>query len=653
MRDENLAKSRFVDIKDRLTMENTADIPALPLSAKGVEKFLAGRNVEGIGPVFARQLVDRFGTEAIRILRDDPEKATDISGLGEARARTASLSLNNLRFPAELLAFLASCGVSEIFISRILSKYGKKTIPVILNDPYSMIGEVWQLSFFTADKIGHALRIAKEDPRRLVGALLTAVKHYAEEGHLFATPEEAVSRAALMTGAEKASIEKAIPIALESKRLILSRGGLYLPVFYNAEKQGAEKINLLSQTKMPEMKPENIPAMTVDGHPFSAGQKEAIAKALSSTVMVLTGGPGTGKTTALKVLIEELKARGRKVTLAAPTGRAAKRMAALTGERTSTIHSLLGYRPGEGYHRRMLDTDTLIIDEGSMMEQVLLHHLLDALRPGSQLIIVGDPDQLPAIGAGDVLRDLILSGKIPVAHLDENFRQSQGSLIDAGARSINAGKIPESDYSGDFIIIPEKPSEIHDRIIELVADELPAKKGIDPMKIQVVTPQQIGPLGARQLNRDLQQRLNPEGPALQRGATTLRLGDPVMQTANSSARGVYNGEIGRITSVNTEKQTLEVTFTDGRTSEYQRSELTELVLAYATTVHKLQGSEAPYVIIPVTMAHKPMLYRNLLYTAVSRASRLCLLVGETEALEYAIANTPSASRHSNFRHRLH
>lgn len=369
--------------------------------------------------------------------------------------------------------------------------------------------------------------------------------------------------------------------------------------------------------------------------------------------MVITGGPGSGKTTVVKGIIDMFEHRGAKVVLCAPTGRAAKRLEALSGHHASTIHSLLGYRQGEGYCHKKLDADVLIIDEGSMMEQVLFNHLLQALRPGARIILVGDADQLPAIGAGDVLRDLIVSGIVPAVHLDENFRQGEGSLIASGARAINDGRLPQSDPERDLMVIAEPTvSRIHEKILSLVADELPGQRGISPQDIMVVTPLQIGRLGARMLNIDLQERLNPVGPELRRGGTTMRLGDPVMQTANSRERGVYNGEVGRITDVDLVEQRLEVTFSDGRKSGYARSELGELRLAYATTVHKLQGSEARNVIIPVTMAHKPMLYRNLIYTAVSRATHLCVLVGEEEALRYAIGNAPSGTRNSNFKHRL-
>lgn len=625
----------------------------LPITAAGVEEFLASRWVEGIGAAYARRLTDRFGADAVKVLTEEPERAEEISGLGASRIATARESIFAIKWNLNLMLFLFSCGVGDTFIDRIFRKYRKRTEDVVLNDPYAMVEQVWQLSFYTADKIGKALGIPADDPRRLSAALVTAVKQYAEDGHLYATSEQAEERAAKISGVSVEKIKEALPIAIDTGRIVDDMGGLYLPVFHTAEKEAAEKIAQLASVELKPVNEDHIPAKSELGHTYSPMQRDAIRTALQSPVMAITGGPGSGKTTVVKGIIDMLECDGKKVILAAPTGRAAKRLSTLTGAHATTIHSLLGYRQGEGYYTKKIDADLLIIDEGSMMEQVLFNHLLQAVGEGTRIILVGDVDQLPAIGAGDVLRDIIASGVIPVARLEENFRQSEGSLIASGARAINSGAVPDSDPERDFIIIPEStPKKIHDRILSLVADEMPAARGINVTEIQVVTPQQIGTLGARQLNIDLQELLNPDGPALRRGGTIMRLGDPVMQTANSRERGVYNGEIGRITYVSTEEQKLDVTFSDGRKSTYARSELSELTLAYATTVHKLQGSEAKHIIIPVTMAHKPMLYRNLLYTGVSRATDLCILVGEKEALEYAVSHSPATTRNSNFRNRL-
>ena len=623
------------------------------LTEEGAVAFLASKWVEGIGEVYARRLVDKFGIDVLRILTEEPEKAEAVEGLGKSRVEKAVESLRNIPYPADLLAFLFSCGLSDREIEKIFGKYRKRTRETVMTDPYSMVEDVWRFSFFSADKIGKRLGIPADDLRRLKGALLTGVKRFAEDGHLFATPDQAIALAASIAKVEPEKVRDAVKPLVESGRLVESKGGLYLPVFYKAEKEGAAKLRELASTAVEYFPVERLPRVSEEGHEYSEEQLSALETALNSPVSVLTGGPGSGKTTVLKGVIEAMEREGKKVLVAAPTGRAAKRASNLTGADATTIHRLLGYRQGEGYHTKAIDTDMLIIDEGSMMEQVLFDHLLQALRPGTRVVLVGDVDQLPAIGAGDVLRDMIDSGKVPVARLSENFRQGEGSLIAAGARSINSGELPESDPERDFMMIEEESvTGIHDRILSLMAEELPSRYGIAPGDIQVVTPQQIGPLGARQLNIDLQARLNPSGPALRRGSTTMMLGDPVMQTANSRERGVYNGEVGRIVEVDTEGQKIKVEYSDGRESEYSRSELSELVLAYATTVHKLQGSEVRYMIFPVTMAHKPMLYRNLLYTGVSRATELCVLVGEEEALRYAVGNSPDSTRNSNFKYRL-
>lgn len=622
------------------------------LTPEGVVDFLAGPHVDGIGPVFARRLVERFGTDTVRILIEEPKLASAIPGLGAARVAAARDSLINMPFGPELPAFLASCGVSEVYIDRIIRKYGKRAVETVADDPYGLVENVWQLSFNIAEKIGHAMGIAADDPRRLRGALLTALKRYAENGHLFATPDEAVVAAASIAGVEPEKISEQIGPLVESGRAVLSRGGLYLPVFYKAEKEGAVKLLELASCQSDAVTPDEIPQYAREGQCYTAEQRAAIKTALESPVMVLTGGPGSGKTTVLRGIIDVLEQHDKNVVLAAPTGRAAKRMTAMTGVEATTIHRLLGFRQGEGYRKRSIDTDVLIIDEGSMMEQVLFNHLLQALHQGTKIIIVGDVDQLPAIGAGDVLRDLIESGAIPVVYLEENFRQAKGSGIAAAATAINRGLQPET--SKDFIIIEEPSAKsIRDRILSLISDRLPSEIDVAPADIRVVTPQQVGFLGVRQLNTDLQKRINPTGPEIRRGITIFRVGDPVMQISNSRERGLYNGETGQITGIDSDADTLDVTFSNGRVSRYNRSELSELTLAYAITVHKLQGSEIPYMVMPVTMIHKPMLYRNLLYTAVSRARKLCVIVCEPDSLLYTISNIPSRRRNSNFRHRLH
>lgn len=643
----------FINMKNTSTNNNKEETLVLPVTEKGVMELLSSDAVEGIGDTYARKLVEKYGIDAVRKLRDEPDTITGIPGLGASRLASASESLSQLKRPLDLLLFLYSCGVGTLFVDRIFGKYRNRTYEVVTSDPYQMVENVWRLSFFTADKIGKVLGIPLDDPRRLKGALLTAVKHFAENGHLFATPEQAMDYAAEISGVDKDKFPEIVDSLIADGRIVKSRGGLYLPVYYEAERNGAERLLDLAAVKVDSTDIQDLPTHDVKGNEYTPRQKDAIKIAVENPVMVLTGGPGSGKTTVLKGILDYFEKKGLKFILAAPTGRAAKRMSALTGYDASTIHHLLGYRQGEGYYNKSIDTDVLVIDEGSMMEQVLFDHLLEAVKPGTRIIMVGDVDQLPAIGAGDVMRDLIKSNSVPVVELDENFRQEAGSFIAAGAKAINQGEMPEAKEDENFIIIDENGVKaIHDRILSLVSQELPATYSISPTEIQVVTPQQMGPLGARQLNIDLQNRLNPDAPGIKRGASSMRLGDPVMQTANSRERGLYNGEVGRIVEVDPEEKFLIVEYSGGRRSKYLRSELSELILAYATTVHKLQGSEVDYMVMPVTMTHRPMLYRNLLYTGVSRARKLCVLVGEEEAIRYAVENNRDTVRNSNFSSRL-
>lgn len=635
-------------------MSDVDRLAQLRLTDNGIANFLASPYVEGIGKVYASRIVERFGTDTLDVIATSPASLAEIPGLGQGKIDSLTSSIGSLKYPPQLLAFLFSCGLSDMMIEKIISHYGTKLVTdVILYDPYEMVEDVWKLSFFTADKIGRGLGIAPDDPRRLRGALLTAVKLYAEDGSMFATEAEALATASRITGVPEETIRPEIATLTADSRLISSRGGLYLPVYYKAESEGAAKIATIVSAPHQADVPLTLPSTDKEGHSYTSRQLQAIETALTHPVSVLTGGPGTGKTTVIRGITELLEAQGKEVVLAAPTGRAAKRMSDLAGAEAQTIHRLLGHRPGDRYRNKSLDMDVLIIDEGSMLEQVLFNHLLQAVPPTTRLIIVGDVDQLPSIGAGDVLRDLIRSGTVPVISLTDNFRQSAGSGIAANARAINAGLLPEGSAGSDFSIIREPSArKIHDRILSLVSHEIPSRQHIDPREIQVVTPQQEGPLGARQLNIDLQQMINPDGPEIKKGMKTFRLGDRVMQTSNSYDRHIYNGETGWVSAIDPDNQTLEVTFSDGNRSTYTRKSLSELSLAYATTVHKLQGSEVEYMVMPVASCHKPMLYRNLLYTGVSRARSLCVLVGEDEAIRTAIGNSQPNRRNTNFRHRL-
>ena len=632
-------------------MENTK-ANRFKFTEDGVKAFLKSSAVEGIGKVYADRLVDKYGTNVIQMLLEAPTSIKDVRGVGETRLLEASESLKQYRYSPDITLMLYSAGVPELFVDRIFGKYRKMAAEIIITDPYSMVEDVWRLSFFTADKIGTYLGIKKDDSRRLRGAVVTAIKHFADNGHLFAWADEALEYASKITGIPASRIAEEINPLITDGRIVSDKGGLYLPVFYNAEKGVADTLREKIAQTPDKIDDVIIPSYDIQGYKYTASQLEAIRMALNNRVMVLTGGPGSGKTTVLKGILDVLDRQKKKVLLVAPTGRAAKRMSTLTGREASTIHRLLGYRQGEGYRVKKIEADVIVIDEASMLEQVMFKHLLDAVG-NTQLILVGDVDQLPSIGAGNVLRDLIESGKIPTIALTENFRQAEGSLISEAARRINRGEYPEFDETRNFIFEEANTiSQIEEKILKLVSEELPQKYGIVPVDIIVVTPQQIGELGVRHFNIELQKRLNPAGPQIARGETIMRLGDPVMQTVNSSARGIYNGETGVIVEVDEENVSLSVKFSDGRFSVYKGKEIGELVLAYAASVHKLQGSEIKNMVMPVSMNHKPMLYRNLIYTAISRAKNLCVLVGRPEALEYAIANNAVGNRNSNLKNRL-
>lgn len=623
------------------------------LSEEGLIGFLASPYVKGIGKSYARKLVDKFGFALLDPDFDFSRLSGAVSGLGESKINDLQASLQALKFKPEVAVMLFSAGLSDAEVEKILSHYGRNAALAIGEDPYDMVENVWKLSFFTADKIGRWLDYKNDDPRRIRGALLTAVKFYAEKGNMFATEEQAVNTAAALAGVPVEKVRPELEYLIGDERLVRSRGGIYLPVYYEAEKEAAVKIRRLIRRNKPLAEDYEVPVNDIEGNPLNNDQIRAIRAVMDNSVTVITGGPGTGKTTTLRGIISMFEDMGKHVVLAAPTGRAAKRMSELSGAEAKTIHRLLGYSMGRGYRNKHFKADILVIDEASMLEQVLFRHLLDALEDNTKVVLIGDTHQLPSIGAGNVLDDLIRSGAVPVVELKENFRQKNGSMIAATAEAIKAGESPLAVSESDFMMVEVKDSsELHEMVLTTVAVEIPAKYGVDPKDIQVMTPQQEGPLGARQLNLDIQARVNPDGPEIKRGMKTFRLGDRVMQVSNSSEHDTYNGETGWISALYPEALALEVTFHDGKKEFYPKERLRELSLAYATTVHKMQGSETDYMVMVLTSEHRQMLYRNLLYTGISRAKKLCVLIGEKKALETAIANDTKAIRNSNFIYRL-
>lgn len=626
----------------------------LPLvSEEGLVSFLSSSWIKGIGKTFAQRIAKKVGRAILNKEFDFDKDLKEVPGLGESKINELKQSLLELKYNPLALAVLFSAKIGGADVEKIAGHYGRKLDQVIFTEPYDMVENVWKVSFFTADKLGRLLGVPQDDPGRIRGALLTAVKFYAERGSMFATEEEAVKTASSLTGVEEEKVREQIRILVDEEKLINSLDGLYLPPYYIAEQGAAEKLKDIIRNFREDELIFDIPTTDLSGNPLNKGQIDAIRTVMANPVTVITGGPGTGKTTALRGIIRMYEDMDKKVVLAAPTGRAAKRMSDLAGMEAKTIHRLLGYSMGRGYRNKKFDADLLVIDEASMLEQVLFNHLLDAVGTDTRIVLVGDTQQLPSIGAGDVLNQMIESGAVPVVRLSENFRQKEGSMISANAEDIRLGQPPRSEAADDFMLLTEEGEpELKERVLRLLSEEIPSLCGILPRDIQVVTPQQEGDLGAKQLNLDIQERINPDAPEVKRGLKRFRLGDRVMQTTNSSDKNIYNGETGWISDVDVEGQSVEVSFHDGKKIRYDKGSLKELSLAYATTVHKLQGSETDYMIMVLANTHRPLLYRNLLYTGVSRARRLCVLLGESKAIRRAIDNDSPSVRNSRFKERL-
>lgn len=635
----------------------------MPATIYGIEKYLGSGLVKGIGPVFAKSIVSKFGAETLNVIDNEPHRLLEVPKLGKKRVERIKESWEKQKDIKEVMVFLQGHGVSTAFAAKIYRKYEKESIAKVKENPYQLADDIWGIGFKTADGIASKMGYGKNDPRRCRSGILYTLNDLAEEGHVYAEPEQLIEAATKLLEAEEAPVRQALADMIEAKDVIAESDVVYLPPFYYAENGSANRLKtLLTDTNILDnsiaAEPEAQYGMSqIDGIVYDEVQQAAIDKAMDSKVMVLTGGPGTGKTTTTQGIIAAFKARNLQILLAAPTGRASKRMTEATGMEAKTIHRLLEYNPMDGYKRNEenpLEGDALIVDECSMIDILLFYNLMKAIPSNMRLILVGDIDQLPSVGAGNVLRDIIDSQQIPVVRLTRIFRQAQSSRIVMNAHAINAGKYPnisngkETDF---FFIKQEDADEMLKLIIGLVRDRLPKKYGFPAKEIQVLTPMQRGTVGAGNLNIELQNALNPSGASLARGGYTYRQGDKVMQIRNNYDKNVFNGDIGYITAVDTNERTLTVTF-DSRLVEYDITELDELTLAYAITIHKSQGSEFPVVVMPITMKHYVMLQRNLINTGITRAKKICVLVGTTKALAYAIHNNTVSKRNTKLKERL-
>ncbi len=652
----------------------------LPATVFGIEKYLGSGLIKGVGPRFAKRIVGLFGTETMDVIECDISRLKEVEGIGEKRIRQIQESWERQKEIKNVMLFLQDHGVSTSFAAKIYRQYGNDSIAKVKENPFQLADDIWGIGFKTADGIAEKLGIGKEAFVRLRSGIMYTLSSLADEGHVYAYKGQLIQRATELLEAEESSIVMTLDQMLVDKDVISepvseeTGDAIYLPPFYYAEVGVAARIRKLLQNPaqdrlwtslMEARKRTGNEALSIDvkkieakiGMEYDEIQADAIRQAAVSKVMILTGGPGTGKTTTTKGIISAYQSFELKILLAAPTGRAAKRMTETTGLEAKTIHRLLECKPPEGYQKNEenpLEGDVLIVDECSMIDLVLMNSLLKAIPAGMRLVLVGDIDQLPSVGAGNVLRDLIDSGVVPVVRLTRIFRQAQTSRIIMNAHRINEGQMPDLSNGKDtdfFFTTKEDPEEAVREIVSLVQNKLSRYYRTPSSQIQVLTPMQKGMVGATNLNLALQEALNPQGDGLRRSGFIFRRDDKVMQIRNNYDKEVFNGDIGIIESVDLQNRTLKVNF-DQHVVEYESSELDELVHAYATTIHKAQGSEYPIVVMPVLMNHYVMLQRNLIYTGITRAKKILVMVGTRKALACAVRNVTVTRRNTLLKERL-
>jgi exodeoxyribonuclease V alpha subunit len=631
----------------------------MPATIYGIEKYLGSGLVKGIGPKFAKLIVGKFGLETIDVIESDIERLYEVSGIGKKRVELIRESWEKQKDIKDVMLFLQGYGVSTAYAAKIYRQYGKESIDKVKGNPYTLADDIWGIGFKTADGIASKMGYEKNDLRRCRSGLLYTLNQLSNEGHVYAEEEQLIKAAITLLEADEEFIRQAMVDMIQEDKLMMEQEAIYLPPFYHSECGTAKRLLALMEAsdngKHPKFDLKTIEKES--GVEYDEVQIAAIRQAVDSKVMVLTGGPGTGKTTTTQGIIVALKTAGLQILLAAPTGRAAKRMSEATGIEAKTIHRLLEFNPADGYKRNdenPLEGDVLIVDECSMIDIILMNNLMKAIPLGMRLVFVGDIDQLPSVGAGNVLRDIIDSQRIPVIRLTRIFRQAQSSRIVMSAHAINRGAFPDLSNGKDadfFFIKNEDAEQVAENIVQLVRNRLPKAYNMPTNKIQVLTPMQRGVVGASNLNIVLQEAINPSKVGLNRSGYSFRQGDRVMQIRNNYDKNVFNGDLGYIQAVDMEERTLMVDF-DGTLVEYEVSELDELTLAYATTIHKSQGSEYPIVVIPVLMNHYVMLQRNLIYTGITRAKKICVLIGSTKALAYAIHNMTVLRRNTKLKERI-
>jgi len=651
----------------------------VPATVHGITKYLGSGLIKGLGPVMAGRIVERFGKNTLDVIEQEIGRLAEVPGVGAKRIAMIGKAWEAQRDIRGVMMFLQGHGVGPGYAAKIFKQYGNRAVAVVRENPYRLATDVTGIGFATADRIAEHIGIPRHSPLRVEAGILFVLQQLAEEGHVYYPRGPLIERCRDVLSVEEGPVAQALNLLAASRRVVVEErrygageppaGGdaVFLSTLHRCEAGVARRLRALQEVPRRLGSADAAPAVAWVqdrlGMAFSENQVGALRGAMAHKLMVITGGPGTGKTTIVNAILKIFSRQAGRVLLAAPTGRAAKRLSEATGHEAKTIHRLLEYNAQRGGFQRdeerPLDCDLLVVDESSMIDTVLMHHLLKAVPLTAAVILVGDVNQLPSVGPGNILGDIIDSGSVPVVRLTEIFRQARQSRIIVNAHRINQGILPMAEPVGDnapdpdfFFIEQEDPERVLETIVELVRKRIPRRFGLDPLDdIQVLTPMHKGVVGATNLNRRLQETLNPGEGGVARGDRVYRVNDKVMQIRNNYDKDVFNGDIGRITAISTEEKELTV-LVDGREVVYDFSELDEIVHAYAVSVHKSQGSEYPAVIFPVLTQHYILLQRNLIYTAVTRARRLAVIVGTRKALAIGVKSMRTERRYTLLRDRL-
>ena len=651
----------------------------VPASVYGIRKYLGSGLIKGLGPVMAGRIVAKFGKRTLDVIENEIDHLAEVEGIGKKRIAMIAKAWSAQRDIRDVMLFLQSYGVSTGYATKIYKKYGNRSIKIVTHNPYRLATDIFGIGFLTADQIAEKLGFAKTSAVRVEAGILFVLHQLSGEGHVYYPDEQLISKCCQILGVDRVAVSEALGRLAVERQIVLeglnengesiaeNTKAVYLKRFHLCETGVAARLKSLLNIPKSMRDIDAAKAVAwVQRHldiQLADNQIKAVRRAIRNKVLVITGGPGTGKTTIINALLKIFSKLDAKIMLAAPTGRAAKRMSETTGYEAKTIHRLLEYSLQKGGFQRdvdkPLDCHVLIIDEVSMIDILLMYHLINALPPTVTLVLVGDVNQLPSVGAGNVLNDIITSGAFPVVTLDTIFRQARTSRIIINAHKINAGIVPSlnatyaSDPQNDFYFIEqEDPEKVLDIILELNSTRIPRRFGFDPVEdIQVLTPMHKGLVGSGNLNNQLQAVLNPAEGGVTQGERVYRLNDKVMQIRNNYDKEVFNGDIGRINEIRFGDREAVIAF-DGRQVVYDFSDLVEIVPAYAVSVHKSQGSEYPAVIIPLLTQHYILLQRNLIYTAVTRAKFLVVIVGSRKALAIGVTNNKTQQRYSGLRYRL-